>query len=150
MVRLAKTYGYARHRSMSLSSCFAWYEIDCFAISLTPAPSRRRISPYTNLSFGMWSVSCPAPLRGAPVLADKKVLLIDPIQHTREARASFLRSHGVEVHEADCLQAARFLWQPIIYDLILLNVRGHFPGDALEFYEQVKSTSHRERLAFLV
>lgn len=92
----------------------------------------------------------PPPLRGAPVLADKKVLLIDRIQRTRETRASLLRSHGVEVHEADSLQAARFLWQPKIYDLILLNLRGHFPGDALEFYEQVRKTSRRERFAFLV
>ena len=90
------------------------------------------------------------PLRGARVLADKKVLLIDRIQCTREARASLLRSHGVEVQEADSLQAARFLWRPKRYNLIMLNVRGHLPGDALEFYEQVRETSRWARFAFLV
>jgi PleD family two-component response regulator len=98
----------------------------------------------------MCSMYLPPALRGVPVLADKKVLLIDRIQRTREARASLLRKHGVEVHEADSLQAARFLWQPKMYDLILFNVRGHLPGDALEFYEQVRETSRRVRVAFLV
>lgn len=92
----------------------------------------------------------PPPLRGTPVLADKKVLLIDRIQRTREARAAVLRSHGVRVHEADSLEAARFLWRPKRYNLILLNLRGHLPGDALEFYEQVRETSRRVPFAFLV
>ena len=52
------------------------------------------------------------PLRGRPALADKKVLLIDRCQATREARAAVLRSHAVEVHEAEEISAARFLWQP--------------------------------------
>jgi len=42
----------------------------------------------------------PPPLRGRPALADKKVLLIDRCQATREVRAAVLRSHGVEVHTA--------------------------------------------------
>src|SRR5260370_28086671 len=55
------------------------------------------------------------PLRGRPALADKKVLLIDRCQGTREARTAVLRSHGVEVHEAEELSTARFLWQPNVY-----------------------------------
>ena len=92
----------------------------------------------------------PPPLRGQPVLANKKVLLIDRSQPTREARASVLRAHGIEVHEADSLQAARFLWQPNVYDLILLDVRRHLPGEALEFYEQIRTASPKEHFAFLV
>ena len=92
----------------------------------------------------------PPPLRGASVLAGKAVLLIDRNQRAREVRASVLRSHGVEVHEADSLQAARFLWQPKMYDLILLDVRRHLPGEALEFYEQIRETSPQECFAFLV
>jgi CheY-like chemotaxis protein len=90
------------------------------------------------------------PLRGRPIFAGKQVLLIDRNQPTREVRASVLRSHGVEVHAADSLRAARFLWQPNLYDLILLDPRRHFPGEALEFYEQIKDASPRERFAFLV
>ena len=36
----------------------------------------------------------PPPLRGCPVLAGKKVLLIDRNQSTRDARASVLRDHA--------------------------------------------------------
>ena len=92
----------------------------------------------------------PPPLRGQPVLAGKTVLLIDRSRPTREARASVLRAHGIEVHEADSLQAARFLWQPNVYDLILFDVRRHLPGEALEFYEQIRSASPKEHFAFLV
>jgi response regulator RpfG family c-di-GMP phosphodiesterase len=80
----------------------------------------------------------------------KKVLLIDRCQATREARAAVLRSRGVEVHEGEEFSGARFLWQPNVYDLILLDVRRHLPGEALEFYQQIKETSPRERFAFLV
>lgn len=92
----------------------------------------------------------PPPLRGQPVLEGKTVLLIDRNQPMREARAAVLRTHGIQVHEAESLQAARFLWQPNVYDLILLNVRRHSPGEALEFYEQIRSASPNEHFAFLV
>ena len=70
----------------------------------------------------------PPPLRGRPALADKKVLLIDRFQATREVRAAVLRSRGVEVHEAERLSTARFLWQPNVYDLVMLDVRRYSPG----------------------
>jgi DNA-binding NtrC family response regulator len=92
----------------------------------------------------------PPPLRGRPVLAGKKILLIDRGQATREVRAAFLRSHGVEVHEAEELSTARFLWQPNVYDLVMLDVRRYSPGDALEFYEQITDASPRQRIVFLV
>jgi hypothetical protein len=92
----------------------------------------------------------PPPLRGRPVLAGKKVLLIDRGQATREVRAAVLRSRGVEVHEAEELSTARFLWQPNVYDLVMLDVRRYSPGDALEFYEQIKDASPRQRIVFLV
>jgi CheY-like chemotaxis protein len=92
----------------------------------------------------------PPPLRGQPGLEGKTVLLIDHNQPTRQVRASVMRNHGVEVHEADSLQAARFLWQPNVYDLILLDVRRHLPGEVLEFYEQIRTASSKERFGFLV
>lgn len=92
----------------------------------------------------------PPPLRGRPVLDGKKVLLIDRCQVTREARAAVLRSHGVEVHEAEELSGARFLWHPYVYDLILLDVRRYSPEETLEFYEQIRDASPHQRMAFLV
>ncbi len=62
----------------------------------------------------------------SPIRSDlhgKRVLLIDHCQATREARAAVLRSHGVEVHEAEEISAARFLWQPHVYDLVMLDAR---------------------------
>jgi hypothetical protein len=91
----------------------------------------------------------PPPLR-CSVFDDKKVLLIDSCQATCGVRASVLRSHGVEVHAAQEISAARFLWQPAIYDLVMLDVRRYSPGETLEFYEQIKDRSPRQRFAFLI
>jgi response regulator RpfG family c-di-GMP phosphodiesterase len=90
------------------------------------------------------------PLRNRPVLADKKVLLIDRSQATRDARAAVLRSRGVEVHEAEEIPAARFLWQPNVYHLVMLDVRRYSPAEALEFYEQIRGADPRQRIVFLV
>ena len=92
----------------------------------------------------------PPPLRDRPVLAGKKVLLIDSCQATCGVRASVLRSHRVEVHAAEEISAARSLWQPDIYDLVMLAVRRYPPGETLEFYEQIKRASPRERVVFLI
>jgi len=54
------------------------------------------------------------------------------------------------VHAAGEISAARFLWQPEIYDLVMLDVRRYSPGETLEFYEQIKQASPRERVVFLV
>ena len=89
------------------------------------------------------------PLRGRSALVDKKVLLIDRFQATREARAAVLRRQGVEVHEAEEISAARFLWQPQVYDLVMLDVRRYSPAETLEFYEQIKGASPRRRIVFL-
>ncbi len=91
----------------------------------------------------------PPPLR-CSVFDDKKVLLIDSCQATCGVRASVLRSHGIEVHAAEKISAARFLWQPNIYNLVMLDVRRYSPGETLEFYEQIKQASPRERVVFLV
>ena len=90
------------------------------------------------------------PLRGRPALADKKVLLIDRCHATREARGAVLRSSGVEVHEAEEIPAARFLWQPDVYDLVMLDVRRYSPAEALEFYEQIRAADPRQQIVFMV
>ena len=89
-------------------------------------------------------------VRGRPALADKKVLLIDRSQATREARAAVRRSRGVEVHEAEEISAARFLWQPNVYDLVMLDVRRYSSEEAREFYEQMKDASPQQQFAFLM
>ena len=82
-------------------------------------------------------------------LRDKKVLLIDSCQATREVREAVLRSHGVDVHAAQSFAEARLLWQPNVYDLVMLDVRRYSPGEVLEFCERINA-SPRERIVFLV
>ena len=92
----------------------------------------------------------PPPLRARSVFDDKKVLLIDPHQRARDVRASVLRDQGIVVRTAEDLCKARSLWRPKLYDLILLDARGHNPGEALDFYVEIKHASPRERVVFLV
>ena len=84
------------------------------------------------------------------VFDDKRVLLIDLQQRACDVRASVLRSRGIEVDAAENLQAARSLWRSPDYDLILLDPRGHLPGEALDFYGEIKHASRRDRIVFLV
>jgi hypothetical protein len=90
------------------------------------------------------------PLRGRPVLEGKRVLLVDPYQPTRDARADVLRNHDIELDTASSLRAARCLWRPRFYDWVLLDVRGYLPGEALAFYEQIRDKSPQEHVAFFV
>lgn len=88
-------------------------------------------------------------LRDRPVLVDKKVLLIDRCEAPPEARAAVLRSCGVEEHEAGEIPATHFLWQPKVYDLVMLDVRGYSSDETREFYEQINGSSPRQRVGFL-
>ena len=54
------------------------------------------------------------------------------------------------MHEAEEISGARFLWQPNVYDLVLLDVRRYSSEDAREFYEQVKGASRWQEFAFLM
>ena len=54
------------------------------------------------------------------------------------------------MHEAEEFSAARFLWQPDVYDLVMLDVRRYSPAEALEFYEQIKGAGPRQQFAFLM
>src|ERR1035437_3351617 len=106
--------------------------------------------PTDALRFRKYRMYQPPPLRGRSLFDDKKVLLIDPHQPARNARASVLRSHGIGVDATDSFQAARSLWRPKRYDLILLDVRRCLPGEAFEFCEEIKHASPHERVVFLV
>src|SRR5438094_5450793 len=63
---------------------------------------------------------------------------------------SVLRNHGIEVEPAADFSSARSLQRLHHYDWIFLDVRRHFPGDAPQFYEQIKDASPGQRFAFLV
>jgi len=54
------------------------------------------------------------------------------------------------VHEAEEISAARFLWQPNVYDLVMLDLRRYSPEETREFYEQIKGASPRQQFAFLM
>jgi response regulator RpfG family c-di-GMP phosphodiesterase len=89
----------------------------------------------------------------SPIRSDlhgKRVLLIDHCQATREVRAAVLRSRGVEVYEPEEISAARFLWQPHVYDLVMLDIRRYSASEALEFYEQIRAADPRQRIIFVV
>ena len=90
------------------------------------------------------------PLRGRPVLVGEKVLLVDSHQPTRDARSLVLRNHDIELDIAESLQVARSLWRPRLYDWILLDVRGYLPEEARAFYERIRDTRPRQRVAFFV
>jgi response regulator RpfG family c-di-GMP phosphodiesterase len=81
---------------------------------------------------------------------DTRVLLIDSCQATRDARTQILKAHGIEVHTAENLEEARFLWRPDFYNLVLLDVRRYLPGEALDFCRLLKDISPQERIAFLL
>lgn len=120
---------------------------------LTPTLSGRRIRPsplsQRALQSWRWSMYQP-PVRGRPVLAGKKVLLIDPYRPTRDVRASVLQSHDIELDTAESLQAARGLWRPRFYNWIMLDVKRCLPGEALAFYDEIRDKSPRERVVFFV
>ena len=128
-----------------------WLSFASSRFLLTPALPGHRLCP-SRPTEGALVRSVPMhrpPLRGRPVLADKRVLLIDRLQATREARAAVLRSHGVEVHEAEELSSARFLWQPSVYDLVMFDLRRYSREEALEFYEQIRAAAPHQRIIFL-
>jgi hypothetical protein len=117
----------------------------CWEENSTKLPLAER-----RVSFGTCEMYQPPPLRGRSVFDGKKVLLIDPHQRARDVRASVLRSRGIEVDATDSLQAARSLGRPKLYDLIMLDARGYIPGEAFDFYLEVKHANPLVRVVFLV
>ncbi len=80
---------------------------------------------------------------------EKRVLLIDSYQATREARTAVLRHYGIEVFPADNFALARSLWEPAYYHLVLIDIRRYLPGETLEFCREVKEKTPGQRIAFL-
>ena len=82
--------------------------------------------------------------------SDTHVLLIDSCEATRDARTKTFKEHGIEVHTAENLEEARFVWRPNFYQLVLLDVRRYMPGEALDFWRLLHDISPKERIAFLL
>ena len=53
------------------------------------------------------------------------------------------------MQEAEEISRARFLWQPNVYDLVMLDVRRYSPAEALEFCEQIRAADPRQQIVFL-
>jgi CheY-like chemotaxis protein len=91
--------------------------------------------------------SQPAPRTTPPV--KRKVLLVHSIGPHRDLRASIMRKRGCEVVCADDCDEARLLWQPAVYDLVLLDGK-HDTLANEELCRDMKSAHPREKVAFLV
>jgi len=79
----------------------------------------------------------------------KKVLLADSFEKARSVRATFLRSRLVDVDAASNIPEALALWRTSVYHLVLVAPREN-PGEALEFWQEIKREKPRQRVAFLI
>ena len=82
-------------------------------------------------------------------LRDKKVLLIDRCEATRQVRAAVLRSRGVEVHEPRTLQGAISLATQCLRSRDARRTE-ILSGGTLEFYGRIRDASHGQLFAFLM
>ncbi len=80
----------------------------------------------------------------------ERVLLVDCLQPTRDARTIVLRAHGIDVGIAETLEEARVLFQAGRYDLVLLDLHRYPPAEALVFCHVIKSIDPSQRIALLV
>jgi len=78
-----------------------------------------------------------------------KVLLIDGNSLKRQVRASVLRSFEVEVHTADCVADAGYLWSRCSYDLVLFAAQEHSEEAAL-LCGELRKSKPKQRIALLV
>jgi len=70
-------------------------------------------------------------------------------RRTDDGLANTLRSRRMSVHvSADAAHALR-VWKPATYDVVLIDVRKHLPGEVIDFCEQIKSRWPRQRIAYL-
>lgn len=78
-----------------------------------------------------------------------RVLLIDCNSLKRQVRASVLRSYEVEVHTADSMAEAAYLWTRCSYDLVLLAAQPH-SQEAAHLCDELRKSRPRQRIALLV
>lgn len=78
-----------------------------------------------------------------------RVLLIDCNSLKRQVRASVLRSYEVEVHTADSVADAGYLWARCSYDLVLFAAEEHSEEAAL-LCGELRKSKPKQRIALLV
>lgn len=81
--------------------------------------------------------------------ASPRVLLIDRNSLKRQVRASVLRSYEVEVHTADSVVDAGYLWTRCSYDLVLFAAPEHSEEAAL-LCGELRKSKPKQRIALLV
>jgi hypothetical protein len=70
---------------------------------------------------------------------------VDP----NSAKACRQRAHGLQVKVGRKLAEGRSLWQPNMYDCVLLDVHSQLPEEAIDFCEQLRRAAPEQRIAFL-
>jgi response regulator RpfG family c-di-GMP phosphodiesterase len=85
-----------------------------------------------------------------PLRWRQKVLLVGGSESRQSLRASILRAHGLEVYVAEGLTEGRSLCRQNAYDWVVLDTHSLFPGEAIDFCEQLKHAVPRQRIAFFV
>jgi len=78
-----------------------------------------------------------------------RILLIDCNSLKRQIRASVLRSYEVEVHTADNLADAGYLWTRCSYDLVLFATQEH-SEEAVLLCGELRKSKPKQRIALLV
>lgn len=87
----------------------------------------------------------------SPKLAgfERNVLLIDAVEARQLARAAALRHAGATVQSVSTGEAARALWKPGSYQLVMIELEGAGP-DARQFYDYARAMSERQAFAFYI
>ncbi len=80
----------------------------------------------------------------------QKILLVGGSESRQSLRASILRAHGLEVDVAKGLTNSGVLCRRNTYDWILLDTHSLFPGEVIDFCEQLRHAVPRRRIAFFV
>ncbi len=61
-----------------------------------------------------------------------------------------LRERGVLVNVAKDARKAEGFWRRKAYDLVLVDVRQHLPGEVVDLTAQIKAQYPQQRIAFLL
>ena len=113
-------------------------------------PPRIRRVPEEKISF-----AGEASLKRVPAFAHElrwgqKVLLVGGSKFRQSLLVSIFRAHGLQVDAARTPTEGRSLWQPRIYDWVLLDVHSQLPGEVIDFCEQLRHAAPEQRIAFFV
>lgn len=80
----------------------------------------------------------------------QRVLLVGGQEPRRSLRTSIFRAHGLQVDVACGLAESLPLCQRQAYDWVLLDVRSLFPGEVMNFCEELRHVTPQLRIAFFV